>query len=784
MDYWNNVIPLEDKALVKVTQNFCQDRSFKEAVLGFACAYPQNEVYYMTEEEREEIRHYFYSSAAESYAAFIRARYFRYERCLNNWETVMEEYIQRILKNSNELPEYFQDEAKEWISRHIFEYLSYCRRLEVLTGLSRYFFVDFVTNEDWNTEGRLDEKILAERLIADERLTVLQRYRIACTYCLTSLRRRLWRQLTPEERSSLNQNDDPLLTFEYNRSVLFWSYHMKGGRHYKVSGEANPWMGAAEIAVYDGNVFALRESWKNLQFCRQGEEASNMAFRCFNQWKICKASDWKRKLLALDCYSSPWTFSDFCLPTHYARMISFLFKNMDEDELEMFFEELLAKRKDWDALIYFLDWPNLDYFLPMIKSLQSFIPDEALKMVYLESLLTLASRHQTQQELPRYPNKIKINGLYDYRSVLRKLWDETPKKYKRYAFKDTTDANISKEYRFLTMLLEKNPFLEEDEWLFIRVFRDATVREKKVFLMSSQWKKIYVTLVLRENWSLLDRFTKESFDEDENAIFRHWYIISSFGRGFCFDLLLKNKETVLNDLICWSLNSEDERRTFKRNLIYELPHIDECLSLISEDNFLEVERIMNFCLEFSEIQDFKKRLANDDAFYSLILNHEWAILDRYVAWCFETEEKIAVFKKNYFSSDGVDLYFHFVFREYLYDIERFYQWFDLSPEAVEKLKKDTVFSSQFIDYITGLLHSLEPLPVILLLWSLKDEEMILDLKSTLESHLLDDSNETNMAEYKLHCLVQLLLTLKGLNQEDCYIPDQVIRPVSAESCAS
>ncbi|CAL1278841.1 unnamed protein product [Larinioides sclopetarius] len=776
MDYWNNVIPLEDKALVKVTQSLCQDRSFKEAILGFACVYPQNEAYYMTDEEREEIRHYFYSSTAESYSAFIRARYIRYERCLHQWETVMEEYIQRILKK--ELPEYFQDEAKEWISRHIFEYLSYCRRLEVLTGLSRYFFVDFVTNEDWNTEGRLDEKGLAERLIADERLTVLQRYRIACTYCLTSSRRRLWRLLTSEERRSLNQSEDPLLTFEYNRSVLFWSYYKKGGKHYKVSGEANAWMGAAEIAVYDGNIFALRETWKNLQPCRQGAEASDMVFRCFNQWKICKASDWKRKLLALDCYSSPWSFSDFCLPTHYARMISFLFKNMDEDELEVFFEELLVKRKDWDALIYFMDWPNLDYFLPTIKLLQSSVPDEALKMVYLEGLLTLASKLQTQQELTRYPNKIKLYGLYDYRSVLRKLWDETPKEYKRCAFKNMMEPNISKDYKFLMMLLLKIPFLEQDEQLFIRIFRDATVREKKEFLMSHQWKKIYVTLVLRENWSLLDWLTKQSFDEDGNAVFRRWYITSSFGRWFCFDLLLKNKESILNDLISWSLKSEDERR-FKRNLIHEIPHIDQCLSLISEGNFFEVERIMNFCLESFEVQDFKKKLANEDSFYSLILNHEWEILDRYVAWCFETEENIADFKKNYFSADGVDIFFHFVFHGYLYDIEKFYLWFDLSPEEIEKLKEDTVFSFQSIEYIMGLLYSMEPLPIILLLWSLQNEEMILNLKSKLESHLLNDSNETEIAEYTLQNLVDLLLTLKGMNSKDCNTLDQVIRPAPA-----
>ncbi|KAF8771401.1 hypothetical protein HNY73_018826 [Argiope bruennichi] len=764
MDYWNSIIPLEDKALIKVTQKFCENRSFKEAVLGFACVYPQNESYYVTDEEREEIRRHFYSSTAESYAAFIRARYVRYERSLYRWETVMEEYIQRILSNTKELPQYFHDEAKEWISRHILEYLSYCRRLEVLTGLSRYFFVDFVTAEDWNVEGRLDEKSLAERLIANERLTVLQRYRIACTYCLTNLRRRLWWKLTQEERNSLNQNDDPLLTFEYNRSVLFWSYHMKGGKHYIVTGEADPWLGAAEIAVYDGNVFALRESWKNIQSHRQGAEASDMAFRCLNQWKICKASDWKRKLLALDCYSSPWSFSDFCLPTHYARMISFFFKNMDEDELEMFFEELLLRRKDWGALIYFLDWPNLDYFLPTLRLLQGFIPDEALKMVYLESLLYLASRHQTQEELTS-PNKIRINGFYDYRTVLRQLWDETPAKYKRYAFKDIMEPNISDRYAFLIMLLGKNPFLEKDEWLFIRVFRDATVKEKKVFLMSSKWKQIFVTLVLRENWSLLDWFTKESFDEEENAVFRRWNITSSFGSGFCFDLLLQNKEVLLNNLIRWSLKSEDERKRFKHNLMYALPHIDVCLTLISEDKFSQVERMMNFCLENTEIQIFKERLANDDAFYSLILNHEWAVLNRYVAWCFESEEKIVKFKKKYFSGDGVDLYFHFVFREHLYEVQKFYQWFDLSPEEIEKLKKDTVFSFQSVDYILGLLYSMEPLPVVLLLWSLQDKKVIQDFKKTLQSYLTDDSNETKMAEYKLHGLVELLLSLKGMNSK-------------------
>ncbi|KFM81261.1 hypothetical protein X975_10200, partial [Stegodyphus mimosarum] len=66
--------------------------------------------------------------------------------------------------------------------------------------ISCNFTADLWLPTDW-IENRLCDTKIAERIMENDKLTVDQRYRVACMYCLEEFISSLWNELSPERRN-------------------------------------------------------------------------------------------------------------------------------------------------------------------------------------------------------------------------------------------------------------------------------------------------------------------------------------------------------------------------------------------------------------------------------------------------------------------------------------------------------------------------------------------------------------------------------------------------------
>lgn len=120
--------------------------------------------------------------------------------------------------------------------------------------------------------------------------------------------------------------------------------------------------------------------------------------------------------------------------------------------------------------------------------------------------------------------------------------------------------------------------------------------------------------------------------------------------------------------------------------------------------------LINFCLSSDQEKDeFKEPLTlrtcgvlledyADDSLDDCV----WEQMDTIIAWTVDTEEKIRDFKKDiFFLYKGFDILYTLLFIEGMWEkVERFYEWFSLSPEEIKKLKWDTLFTLQTINEIS------------------------------------------------------------------------------------
>ncbi len=737
MDYSKEIDSLEEKAQIKVAINLCQTHAFKETVLCL---------------EKPTL------------GELISASYVSDEMKLAQWDAAMDEQCQRLTES---VPHSLKHGVKGWLNRMALAYLSYCRRQEVLFGLSRYFLMSFLTREDWTEAGRLDEKKLAERLVEDERITVFQRYRIACAYSLHAdsedcMIPQLWKQLTQEEKQSISGNDDPNLSQEKNHLVLLWSYYNDGRRHDKVTRQKNYlWQYAVQCAVYDGNRAALIPCWQWLTDRARQSMLMDMALSSLRQWVRNKNRPWKENLVSK---SKEFTYVEFFnLPFYYSDLLCFFLSEMTEEQQLAFFRKAFQDKFGSSVLECFLDWPYQDYFLPTVRTLWRVLPKDK----YSQCLLTLASKYSSDYDWKIPPALLykKEDEHYDYRRVLFTLWEETPDDYKRYVFTDkasqrNNDENVINESRILLpRLLKRYPFEEMDERFFKCVLNEITLDERKVLIHSKSGESMCSTLTQRENWSLVNWLLEVCLPANEIAGFKKQFVQSDWGRELCFYKLKRNSEKLLADLIDWAFESEDEKSQFKHALIFGRHCLEACQSLICEENFSDVERMINFCLSSDEMKaEFKTQLSKYTCSF-LLERCKWDQIDKILNRYFDSEEKRIDIKKDIFSHKATDLHYDFVFQERWQDVKHFYQWFKLSSEAIKELKKETIFLPIVIQDINeSLYEDTDILPT--LHWCLYDEEIVFNFKEKLEEKYFKknlDEEETKAKE-RLEALIGKLMS--------------------------
>ena len=736
--YINKISSLEDRALTQVAINLCQGNDFKEVALclekptygGFISGYAPS--FFVSDPAKLST----WSKVKDDPRlcdVFERSCYLKDTEKAERWDRAVEKQCQRLIEKTP-LPNQLRQEIHPWITRIALQYLSYIRRQELLFGVSRYFLIDIFTIRDWKEAARLDEKKLAQRLLEDERLTVLQKYRIACVYCLHVHIPQLWEQLTQEEK----QLSRRCLSEGNHSLVLLWSCYMDANQAWE---KKDLWISTISQTIFYGNSAALMVCWKELQEGIRQKTVINRALQSLRQWQSHGSGYYKWILVSDQSPREQYaagSVKNFNSSSYYSELMCFFLSQMNQQQQQTFFKKTLHSEHRKSVLECFLDWPHQDDFLPTINQLWGIIP----KDTYRQCLLALVSKYRR--------NEKKENPSYDYRSLLRALWEETPKEYKQHVFCDrkTNYSVVNDGKKLLSGLLKRSPFQEKDETLFKRIFCDQP-QEKRREMMLDKWKKnskegesMCSLLVQKEKWSFVDWLLGECLLKEELSIFKKRFIESDCGVMICLDALKENREKLVEDLLNWSYNSDAEKIQRKNGLINENATVYVCESLLRKGKFADVERVINFCLSSDEKkQQFKDLFAQRACgtlltYYprdSLLEDCVWKHMDAIIAWSVDTEEKRRDFKKELFSRKRIVIHNKLVFIEEIVreKIEHFYQWFELSPEEIKQLKRDSLFTPELIQFIGYQLYDYTEL-VAPLRWCLTDEEIVIDFKKTIE----------------------------------------------------
>ncbi|GFT30191.1 uncharacterized protein NPIL_551781 [Nephila pilipes] len=756
MAYSRKISSLEESASAQVAVNLCQEIAFKEVVL---CLEKPTYCNVMDETDEQWKGKYFLTSLEESIPMPE----------IRQWEYAVNEQCQRLTEG---LPCRLKYRVLAWMYRIALECLSCCWRQESCFGVSRYFLMDALTLKCWTKAGQLDEKKLAEQLLKDERLTVLKRYRMACKYGLRVHVHELWNRLTQKEKLLIpitnhivlqlrweyrkieREGDDfqivelwNSLTYEEKKSFVcndpnspYWSapfiklWSNKKDEHEEYWPEA-----AISIAVSCGNRAAVMSCWKKLKIHRQKKLVIEMAWRSVQEWQKMKDrleeyADWNENPL-LTRHSPSIFIKYFTLPSYYIDLMCFFLLQMDEEQQLSFFKQA-CQSSYHIALECYLDWPHQDDFLPTISRLWGIMPMD----MFRKCLLTLASKYVGDYRIEGFSSLGKGICNYDYRSLLQTLWEETPEEYKRSVFDTDYEkygypvGNVGK--MLLLRLLERFPFQRKDEDLFKQIFCYQPLEQRKAMMLSEMGETICDLLTQKEKWSFLNLLLDECFSKEEIPSFKTQFIQSNCCRKMCLIKVQQNFENWVEDLMDWSLDSDTEKTQYKRALITE------------EDGFLitlyssfwngdvdHVKRIINFCEPLEEKREPTMVRYIKDAFSGLLEACKWEQLDAILVESFDSDG-IRRFKKDLFSKRGIALHYHCVFllRE-LEEVERFYKWFDLSPDEIKKVKQDTLYMPDVFSNICSKLDGLISKYATPLSWCLVDEEMTVEFKRKIEDRL-------------------------------------------------
>ncbi|GFT82802.1 uncharacterized protein NPIL_485011 [Nephila pilipes] len=750
---------LQDIASAQVAANLCQDNDFKELAL---CLEKPTYGAFILDHFRSSITNdpkilpSFVSFQKRPIRDFYRFCDDNDKREVDQWDAAIDKQCLRLLEG---VPRNLKGGVEAWMNRIALEYLSYGRRQELLFGVSRYFLMDVLTLDCWTTAGRLDEKKVAERLLEDERLTVLQRYRIACVSCLHVGILQLWCGLTQEEKRSILSNNTDSSEDGRHELISLWSLQM-----HELTLERNyQWPTAAKLVLRYGSRSAMMHCWKKLDERMQKKLVNYMALQSLQRWQSIqqklRAHLELKKALVLNERThllSGRSFERFNLPSYYSELMCFFLSQMDEQQQLTFFKQAFRCSHSDFVLECFLDFPHQDDFMPTIRRLWGILPKDRFE----KCLSSLAGKYCANHSWKSLESLEKELRYYDYRNLMQTLWEETPDEFKRYLFPNHDDDSnhpaISKGEVLVLQLFHKSPFEEKDEALVKQIFCYQSQEKRRAVMSSNVGENICVLLARIGQWSFMNSLLEECFPKEDVPSFKKQFIRSKCGRMFCLNKLYESGEKWVENLIDWSFDLDSEKTQYKCSLITTgWEFFLNFFTFALDSDFREVERIIKFCVPSAESIVSLKTILVKDLCSALIKRHRWEEMDAILAWNFSAKEEIEHFKKDLLSEEGFDLHYQTVFvMNLLNEAQRFYEWFGLTPEEIKKLKKDTLFSSDVVSNILNMrLASLR--------WCLTDTETVILFDKKIEEVLCDrlpflDENKKK-AKKALDTLVSELL---------------------------
>ncbi|GBN22950.1 hypothetical protein AVEN_115942-1 [Araneus ventricosus] len=222
--------------------------------------------------------------------------------------------------------------------------------------LSKYFHTSYGSVCDmrileqlcWTILGTVDYRKTAERLIHLDMLDFVERYRLACLYCLDEYISVLWFLVPEENKKYFYKEEGPLEKLEF-----FWPYILKG-EGIKLD-NFNQY--AFEYSASKGNKAATEYFFRKLTYNE----------REYSLLKTTQALLMQRRNNSGFFYISKDDDDDFPKETLSDTFCYLLSLMSPEQQMEIF------KRQPYDVLLHLLDWPWQDIFLDIAELISNFL---------------------------------------------------------------------------------------------------------------------------------------------------------------------------------------------------------------------------------------------------------------------------------------------------------------------------------------------------------------------------------------------------------------------------
>ncbi|KAL7633519.1 UNVERIFIED_CONTAM: hypothetical protein RMT77_016052 [Armadillidium vulgare] len=544
-------------------------------------------------------------------------------------------------------------------------------------GFSFGFSKNFLKSSLFTTKGTIDKEKAARILVRKSGLSLYLRYKIACSYFLIDVVPSLFKEI-PEKGRLQYKLKAPETYNPQDEMLQFWYHYMTG----KVKSllrkgiretPDNVLTYAYAIAVGSRNEVAVLNIWKKMN-----TPARNSVAR--------KVVD-KISLRLFGSFVHNAGFFTFCEP--YFDMLGLLFINSDR----VIRKRLLSNNEMcFPILKCFLNWPYQDLFIDAVELVLENLP----KKKYYFLLHEIVDRFES-----------KFSDTFDYRFLLKELWNQGPQEYKRYvlgvreadeqtnaADDDDYDAyEKSHNYGFLiSKIFELKTFNFEDIEN-VRLILGSSLPEEKVKIMDKQGKNVCHTLVSSGQFSLADLFIECCLEEDKISEFKKSLISTSYG-GFIFRKIMFGGDFNLADKILdWALKQE-EIVEFKQTILSLIPVKPVIQYFRREGRHSSIACIDNFikwAAPSCNIEDYKKEylLQSDftDSYRYSIFSAEPLEIQHFLRWFFASEKALKTFKKEFAFKLIRNVKECFDIKKGLLFVEIFVNWCEFSKQERQAFTK-------------------------------------------------------------------------------------------------
>uniref|UniRef100_T1IT94 Uncharacterized protein n=1 Tax=Strigamia maritima TaxID=126957 RepID=T1IT94_STRMM len=572
------------------------------------------------------------------------------------WNEILEKKAELLLGGKFGLPKCLHEDITSLMKPIGLQMLYWAKYVEDNFICYRYLCHKNLNTSHFTSQGTLCKKKAAKDLIKDERFSKVQRYKLACVFCVEGVLKsteneikryayNLWCKLSRSERQKIYSNCAK--ESQEMELVRLWTYRFNKNKWKRLTNGKSFWFYGFEKAVESGNLVAVKYCWEKINpRCRDVillDTAVNLLKRKRNA-----TSDY-HKLFVEDMYAAgkkPFVPRDY-----YIDVLIFLISKMPEAEKKKLYKKDVEINGYSKVLSYLLEWPYQNNFLVTANRLWGDLPERG----YAKILLYIVNKIEGSKDRKK---KLKCGeeSSCNYRVIFREFWRKSPVHYKRYVL--------------------------SDKMVGVRVFKEGKDILSKLFALEN-----FTPSDTRNIQLVLSCATKE---EKENVIF------SDDGRNICLKALESGKIKLADLFIQGCSISERKVRQFKEELISCINVSEIHKKFILVDKLSLFDQIVRWVYPIEmQVWEFRKKIASSYKCYifqQLIFEEQWEKVEQFLTYCFSTEEEMCAFKEREFLQvAGEESHGSLIVNSKWQAAQVLFSWLGLSANGVRELKKRTFF---------------------------------------------------------------------------------------------